>query len=208
MKILLVNHFPLQGSGSGIYTLNVARELIKEGHEVYVLDIDNVRDESKCNFHRDTIICDKSLNDNPDLDFNFPCFTTHPRSELTYYDLSTEQIDLYVNKYCAKVAAICKEFQPDIIHTQHLWIAPYAALKTGIPYIITAHGTDLMGFKKDKRYHYFALEGANNAAKIITISSAKTIPGISSVIFRAALIKISMPLKSVNFPAKLTSLLE
>jgi len=106
----------------------------------------------------------------PDLDFNFPCFTTHPRSELTYYDLSTEQIDLYVNKYCAKVAAICKEFQPDIIHTQHLWIAPYAALKTGIPYIITAHGTDLMGFKKDKRYHYFALEGANNAAKIITIS--------------------------------------
>jgi hypothetical protein len=31
MKVLLINHFPLQGSGSGIYTLNIAQELIKEG---------------------------------------------------------------------------------------------------------------------------------------------------------------------------------
>ena len=31
MRILMPNHFPLQGSGSGIYTLNVAQELVKLG---------------------------------------------------------------------------------------------------------------------------------------------------------------------------------
>lgn len=25
MRVLLMNHFPLQGSGSGIYTINIAR---------------------------------------------------------------------------------------------------------------------------------------------------------------------------------------
>ena len=34
MKILMPNHFPLQGSGSGIYALNVALELLRAGHEV------------------------------------------------------------------------------------------------------------------------------------------------------------------------------
>ena len=39
MKVLIPNHFPLQGSGSGIYTLNVASELVRAGHEVLVMAI-------------------------------------------------------------------------------------------------------------------------------------------------------------------------
>lgn len=170
MKILLVNHFPLQGSGSGIYTLNVAEELIKEGNEVYIIDIDNVLDTNRYEYHKKTILCDQKKNKNPDLDFNFPCFTTHPRSNLTYYDLSKKEIKQYVNKYCETVEKVCQDFQPDIIHAQHLWIAPYAASKTGIPYVVTAHGTDLMGFKKDPRYHKYAIKGARRARQVITIS--------------------------------------
>ena len=37
MRILMPNHFPLQGSGCGIYTLNVAHELVRLGHEVLVI---------------------------------------------------------------------------------------------------------------------------------------------------------------------------
>ena len=37
MRILIPNHFPLQGSGSGIYTLNLAQELVRAGHEVLVI---------------------------------------------------------------------------------------------------------------------------------------------------------------------------
>ena len=61
-------------------------------------------------------------------------------------------------------------FKPDIIHCQHLWIAPYCASKTGVPYVATAHGTDLKGLVLDSRYVPYALEGAKKSKKIITIS--------------------------------------
>ena len=80
MKVLLINHFPLQGSGSGIYTMNIAQELVKEGHNVFVIDIDNQYDTSDYPFQRRTIICDETKNTNPDMEFNFPCFTTHPKA--------------------------------------------------------------------------------------------------------------------------------
>ncbi|MCK4978932.1 MAG: glycosyltransferase family 4 protein [Candidatus Delongbacteria bacterium] len=170
MKVLLINHFPLQGSGSGIYTMNIANELVKHGHAVFVIDIDNTIDENNYNFERRTIICDNSINPNADLPFNFPCFTTHPRSTTTYYDLTEKEIETYVNTYIKVTSDIVEQFKPDIIHAQHMWVTPYAAMKSGIPYVITVHGTDLMGFKNDKRYHKYAIEAANNAKKIITIS--------------------------------------
>lgn len=37
MKVLLINHFPLEGSGSGTYTKNIALHLRKRGHEVCVI---------------------------------------------------------------------------------------------------------------------------------------------------------------------------
>jgi len=170
MRVLLINHFPLQGSGSGIYTLNIALELIKEGHQVFVIDIDNQLDETRYPFERTTILCNEKLNSKPDLKFDFPCFTTHPRSNNTYYNLSAQQINEYVNKFIQTAKVVVKNFKPDIIHAQHLWITPYAAMKSGVPYVITVHGTDLMGFKKDKRFHKYAIAGAHNAKKIITIS--------------------------------------
>ncbi|MCD4820324.1 MAG: glycosyltransferase family 4 protein [Candidatus Cloacimonetes bacterium] len=171
MRILLINHFPLQGSGSGIYTLNIASELIKLNHEVFVIDIDNVLDTNNYSFRRRTIMCDKSINKDADLPFNFPCFTTHPRSLKTYYDLSDHEIEEYIATFQRTTDEICQDFQPDLIHAQHLWITPYVAAKTGIPFVITVHGTDLMGFEKDERYHKFVFEAAEKAKYIITISN-------------------------------------
>ena len=170
MKVLLINHFPLQGSGSGIYTMNIANELAKNGHDVFVIDIDNTMDKNSYHFQRRNITCDNSIDPEADIPFNFPCFTTHPRSTTTYYDLSEKEIEIYVNTYINITSEIVEQFKPDIIHAQHLWITPFAAMKSGIPYVITVHGTDLMGFKNDKRYHKYAIEAANNAKKIITIS--------------------------------------
>ena len=39
MKVLLINHFPLEGSGSGTYTKNIALHLRKRGHEVAVREM-------------------------------------------------------------------------------------------------------------------------------------------------------------------------
>lgn len=170
MRVLLINHFPLQGSGSGIYTLNIARELYQHGHQVCVIDIDNRIENSTYPFLRHTILCDSSRHKHCDLAFNFPCFTTHPRSNTTFYDLTEEQIAAYVQAFVSTTRSVAGCFHPDVIHAQHLWVAPYAALQSKVPYIITAHGTDLMGFRKDVRYHHYALDAAHHTAAIITIS--------------------------------------
>lgn len=169
MRILILNHFPLEGSGSGIYTKNLARELSEMGHHVKVVfpEIEPVSFDA---FETRVILFKGPDTVNPELNYNFPCFTSHPRSVNTYYELSQEELEAYVDKFVQVTKEEVASFKPDIIHAQHLWITPYAASLTGVPYIVTAHGTDLKGFVKDERYHKYALEGAKKAKKIITIS--------------------------------------
>ena len=47
MKILLINHFPLEGSGSGVYTMNIAKSLLQKGHEVCIIMPENKTDYKK-----------------------------------------------------------------------------------------------------------------------------------------------------------------
>lgn len=158
MKVLLINHFPLEGSGSGVYTKNIAQRLIDKGHQAEVIVVDNgVNNDYE--FPVETII-----------NYNFPCFTTHPKSNNQFYKLTRQEMNNYLNEFIRVVKKENENFKPDIIHCQHLWVAPYAAMQTDIPYVITAHGTDIKGYKKDKRYRQIALKGAAGAEKIITIS--------------------------------------
>lgn len=94
MRVLLMNHFPLQGSGSGVYTVNIARALVRKGHEVCII---------------------------------------MPENEV----LAELDVD-------------------------------------GIPLIITAHGTDLIGFQKSERFRVQACKAFDTADAIITISKDST----------------------------------
>ena len=169
MKILIINHFPLKGSGSGVYTKNLAKELTEIGHRVKVIFPENQKVPSEM-FEIRPIMFKGDNNKDYEIDFNFPCFTSHPRSNTTFYQLDKIQMRKYIEKMVCVTREEVDRFKPDIIHAQHLWITPYAAQKTGLPYVVTVHGTDLKGFKQDQRYHPFALKGAKNARKAITIS--------------------------------------
>jgi len=170
MKVLIMNHFPLEGSGSGIYTKNLARELSERGNQVTVIFPEHENKEYE-GFKSRVIKFNNGKGNDYDIDFNFPCFTTHPISNNTYYNLSEEQIEEYVEAFYEATKEEIELLKPDVIHAQHLWITPYVASKFAIPYVVTAHGTDLKGFVKDERYHKYALEGAKKASKIITISN-------------------------------------
>ncbi len=169
MKILMPNHFPLQGSGSGIYTLNVASELVKAGHEVMVITPDH-QPVANSSFPVQTIIFNNGSNNNAEVDFNFPCFTTHPRSNVTFYELTDAQIQAYLDIWRWHINEAVASFRPDVIHAHHVWITPYVAAETGLPYVISCHGTDLMGYEKGPRYRQFALTAAQKAEAIIAIS--------------------------------------
>ena len=170
MKVLIVNHFPLEGSGSGIYTKNIALKLTQLGHEVMVILPDNIEDKQQYKTNTILFRSSENLGMKVDAEFNFPCFTTHPKSSNTFYQLTDEQMKQYIDLMQVAIDEAVANFKPDVIHCQHLWIAPYCASKTGIPYVATAHGTDLKGLALDDRYLPYALEGAKHAKKVITIS--------------------------------------
>ncbi len=170
MKVLIVNHFPLEGSGSGIYTKNIALKLTQLGHEVMVILPDNIEDKQQYKTNTILFRSSENLGMKVDAEFNFPCFTTHPKSSNTFYQLTDEQMKQYIDLMQVAIDEAVADFKPDVIHCQHLWIAPYCASKTGVPYVATAHGTDLKGLALDDRYLPYALEGAKHAKKVITIS--------------------------------------
>lgn len=175
MRVLLMNHFPLQGSGSGVYTVNIARALVRKGHEVCIimpenevlaeLDVDGIR------LH--PVYFDSCSTDA--LDFDFPCFTTHPRSVMTFYELDDAQVAAYEGAFRAAIlSASIAAFDPDVIHCGHIWLQASYAADYGIPLIITAHGTDLIGFQKSERFREQARKAFDTADAIITISKDST----------------------------------
>jgi len=168
----MINHFPISGSGSGTYTRNIAVHLMKKGHKVSIVIPENTTDIDEIPgaaiypvFFSDS----EKIHDA--LPFNFPCFTTHPRSITTFFDLDDEQIGAYLQAFEKIIAKAVAEFSPDVIHAQHIWLLSWLAAKTGIPYVITAHGTDLMGYQQGPRFRRYAEEAAAGAKRIITISN-------------------------------------
>lgn len=176
MRILLTCHFPLTGSGSGVYTLNVAHALAKLGHEVRVIVPENRPPEEYADFGVHPVYFNGCTPDA--LPFNFPCFTTHPRSAQTFYDLTDDQLAAYEAAFRVAIEQEVSDFAPDVIHSGHAWLQPAYAADYGIPLVVTVHGTDLIGYERimesgDVRMRVFedaARKALTSASAIVTIS--------------------------------------
>jgi len=171
MRVLMINHFPLVGSGSGTYTRNIAVHLTKKGHDVGIIMPENtnhIQSLPGIELRPVFFTFDETIGDS--LPFNFPCFTTHPRSTTTFYDLDDNQLEMYISAFEKAIRKSIAQFKPDVIHSQHIWILSWLAGKTGIPNVITAHGTDLMGYQRSARFRHYADEATAEAKKIVTIS--------------------------------------
>lgn len=170
MRVLLMNHFPLQGSGSGVYTINIARALVRKGHEVCIIMPENeeLAELEMNGVHLHPVYFDSCADDA--LDFNFPCFTTHPRSITTFYELDDAQMTAYETAFRAAIEDEIAAFNPDVIHCGHIWVQASYAADYGIPLVITAHGTDLIGFEESERFREQAKKAFDAASAVIAIS--------------------------------------
>ena len=172
MKVLMINHFPIVGSGSGTYTRNIAVHLVKKGHEVSIIMPENTsRFNSIPGVNMIPVFFSNEEKIGNGLPFNFPCFTTHPRSSVSFFDLDDSQIEEYLSTFEKVIADAVEQYKPDVIHAQHVWLLSWLAVKTGVPCVITAHGTDLMGYQQGVRFQHYANEAAAGAKRIITISN-------------------------------------
>lgn len=176
MKILMINLMPLTGSGSGVYVVNMTNALVRQGHEVCCIFPENeAYDGSDLPFKTHPIYFTKDDGTKPDvdapiLDFNYPCFSTHPRSTFNYRDMSDEQVTEYQQAFRDAIAQEVAEFQPDVIHSGHIWMPSAVASEFNIPLVITCHGTDIMGYKESDRYRAEADKAAAAAKSIVCIS--------------------------------------
>jgi glycosyltransferase involved in cell wall biosynthesis len=172
MKILIPTQFFLDGSGSGIYVQNIAREFEALGHQVKILSADNKPVEGKP-FPVRTIVFDPE-GKSGDLPYNVPYFTTHPSSNQTFYDLDDKQFGEYIDVLGRVLQEEIESFKPDVVHCQHINIFAYHLSRMGVPYCVTLHGTDLMGFKKELRFKDYVLQGVEGCYRLISISKQVT----------------------------------
>lgn len=173
MRVLLINQFPLQGGGSGIYTKNLAKSLKDSGHKVQIIIPENTTKIEQIEGVKVNPVFFKYKEEIPgQLPFNFPCFTTHPRSIFTFGQLTEEQLNKYENAFKAKIREVVNTFKPDIIHSGHVWILSSIATEFNIPTIISSHGTDIIGYDSWKQFHRYCSNAVEKCENIVTISES------------------------------------
>lgn len=176
MRILMTNLYPLTGSGSGVYAVNMARALVRQGHEVCIIFTDNTPvDTSAYDFKCHVIYFTDMQGNKPDVDnevvpFNFPCNTTHPRSLNQFKKLSDEELDLYCDVWRKAIAQEIQDFKPDVIHAGHIFLSAAIASEFDVPLLITCHGTDIQTHVETDRFHTYSNKAADACGAIVCIS--------------------------------------
>jgi len=174
MKILLWHGYLLRGSGSNIYTANIARCWREQGHDVLVMCqerdpevLELVQDgpagSGRCRVRR------------PDIGRILPVYV-YDRYEgfeaKLFTDLSMQELDVYTERNVSALVEALEEFAPDAFITGHEVMGPEiarrACLQTGHRYLAKLHGSALeYAVKRQDRYAALARSGLGAAATIV-----------------------------------------
>lgn len=171
MRVLVINHSPLIGSGSGIYTMNISKALKAEGQDIRVITAANsLKFPNMGSIKVHPIFFKYEDEVEGQIEFNVPCFDQYPTSDVVFYNLDEKQMQIYKDEFRKVLEEEIKEFKPDLIHTQHLWIWSSIVSEYNIPTIVTSHGSDMMGYDIDNKFYPYCIKTINGCNKIVTIS--------------------------------------
>ena len=180
MRVLFTNTGPW-GTGSATVVNGVMNELIRKGHEVRVIFPDSGFESPDFNRYYENpdrfSILKFPVTYNGEHLYTFPLIITdpHPRNfrhAWTFRDLSQSQLQAYMDYYGELTEKVIREFQPDVIECQHIWVMDYVLGKKGHKYISVAHHSDQLGFRYDRRMRRYARRAARHASCIIAISES------------------------------------
>ena len=207
MKILLWHGYLLSGSGSNVYTSNVAAAWRRQGHHVLLMcqqgrvdgfgAIDAAGDFSGDNGSYDVVptgaapargTCDLVR---PDIAGLLPVYVYDDYEGFLvklFTDLSDEELRLYVEANVDAMATALRRFQPEAVITGHEVMGPYIALlaceRTGHRYAAKLHGSALeYAVKLQARYLKYATEGLGGALRVaggnryMVEEAASVVPG-------------------------------
>jgi glycosyltransferase involved in cell wall biosynthesis len=182
----------MSGTGSNIYTANVARSWKRSGHDVLVMCQEP--HPERFGFVDGFIILDPSnataevsrsvsgdedrgqcIVVRPYIGSVLPVYVLDAYEGIqakTFVDLTGDELALYTNLNIEALSSVIDEFSPDALITGHEVMGPYiareACKRTGAAYIAKLHGSALeYAVKLQDRYRQFAAEGLAAARYVI-----------------------------------------
>jgi len=169
--------FPLFGGGSGEYARGLMTALAAQGHAVGITCPDARR-------FSDSVVV---------YPFHLPVrvvFNSHPElpDAVRFPDLETRQLGMLLEALEDALDDAIDAFRPDVVHVHHASVLAWAAQRRcsakGVPYLVTAHGTDLLTAGADARFVAPTL-AALSKAELVTVVSDHTrrrlldVPGLT-----------------------------
>ncbi len=200
MRILLWHGYLLSGSGSNIYTANIARAWREQGHAVVVMCQDRrAREYAWVDASREVAADSEGSNPEegeclvarPDIGDLLPVYVYDDYEGFTvktFVELSDAELDAYTERNIGAMASVIAGFRPEAVVTGHEVMGPYIAKRacerTSTRYIAKLHGSALeYAVKVQERYVHFATEGLTAARRVVGGSeymldaAAAAIPG-------------------------------
>ena len=191
VKILLWHGYLMSGSGSNIYTYNVAAAWRRLGHEVLVMCQERAAAslpivDAEGSFAADNLSFDVASTGargaegsctviRPDIGGLLPVYVYDDYEGFEvkrFVDLDDEELDRYTTANITAMTTALQSFEPDVVITGHEVMGPYIALKacarTGHRYVAKLHGSALeYAVKKQDRYVRYATEGLGGARRVV-----------------------------------------
>jgi glycosyltransferase involved in cell wall biosynthesis len=161
MRVLLFHGYMLRGTGSNIYTANLARALARLGHEVHLLCQDRQVRIEGVQIH------------NPDIHGLLPVYVKDPYEGFevkAYPEMTDAELDRYIEANVAAVHAVAEGTGGfDAALGGHLVMGPAILARADIgPFAAKIHGSALeYTVKPHPRFLPYAEEGMNAASGVL-----------------------------------------
>ncbi len=134
MKILIWHGYLLGGTGSNVYTRQLAREWSRKGHDVTVLSQDP---------HPELSDIGGAEAARPETGPLLPVFVLDEyegRDVKRVQDCSREELDRWVE---ANAAAVREHLPADLLYCNHVLLGGPVGVASGAPFVVKAHGSEL-----------------------------------------------------------------
>lgn len=160
-RVLIANHTPIHGSGSGTYILALATGLARRGHEVALLTPPG----------GSTVSLPPEIQQFTADEFagEFPSFTGHPCSARLYSQLTPADLAAVTATWERALDTVIRSWQPTLLHCQHLWLLTSAALNLGQTVVATCHGSEVP-YLDNERASFRRFQDTRSPAAVISIS--------------------------------------
>lgn len=161
MNIIIANHTPIAGSGSGTYSAMIAQSLQREGNRVCLITPKQSEMPSFDGIQEYPVSLPIPV---------FPSFTGHPLSHLTYDAVDSATLMDIIRAWQWTFRNVAAIFKPDVIHIQHLWIVARAAIMAGLHPVVTCHGSEIKFAAKYPQIASECVPFSKSVVRVISIS--------------------------------------